>query len=262
MEYVTSTDGTEIAFDSGGSGPPVVLVHGTGSNHACWEGVRDILEDEYTIYAMDRRGRGASGDADEYHIEREFEDIATLVESIDEPVNLVGHSYGSLTSLGASTLVTDSLRRMVLYEPPLWTPNKNLAPEDALETMDRQIEEGDDEGVVETFFIDVAHSEDRLEYYRTLDTWKHRLDAAPTIAREVRGTSIYRPGAGDFEHVETPTRVMMGSETGGHLPAGTRAAYEFLPNGELLELGGLDHSAIYSAPGRFAEAAREFLQRE
>ena len=262
MEYVTSTDGTQIAYDSGGEGPPVVLVHGTGSNHACWDGVRELLENEFRVYAMDRRGRGESGDAGEYHIEREFEDIATLVESVGEPVNLVGHSYGSLTSLGASTLITDSLRRMVLYEPPLWTPNKNLAPEDALEKMDRLIEEGDDEGVVETFFIDVAHSEERLAYYRTLDSWDHRLDAAPTIAREVRGTNIYRPSAGDFEHVDTPARVMQGSETGGHLPAGTRAAYELLPNSELLELGGLDHSAIYSAPERFAEATIEFLQRE
>lgn len=258
MEYVTSPDGTRIAYERTGDGPPVVLVHGTGANHICWDGVRSRLEESYTVYEMDRRGRGESGDADDYHIEREFEDIAALVDAIDDDVNLVGHSYGALSSFGATT-VTDSLRRLVLYEPPLWTPDKNVAPEDALRKMDEQIVAGDDEGVIETFFVDIAKSPDRLEYYRTLDTWDMRLDAASTIAREVRGTNVYRPDAADVEDVTVPARVMMGSETGGHLPAGTRAAADMLPNSELLVLDGLDHSAIYAAPDQFADKVLEFL---
>lgn len=50
------------------------------------------LEERFTVYAVDRRGRGASGDAADYAIEREYEDVATVVDAIDEPVNLLGHS--------------------------------------------------------------------------------------------------------------------------------------------------------------------------
>jgi pimeloyl-ACP methyl ester carboxylesterase len=66
-----------------------------------------MLEQRFTVYAVDRRGRGQSGDSPVYSIEREYEDIAAVVESIREPVNLLGHSYGALCSLEAALRVTN-----------------------------------------------------------------------------------------------------------------------------------------------------------
>ncbi len=75
METITSKDGTMIAYQRSGTGPPLVLVHGTTADHTRWVPILPALEQHFTVYALDRRGRGGSGDAEQYVIEREFEDI-------------------------------------------------------------------------------------------------------------------------------------------------------------------------------------------
>src|SRR5262245_47232567 len=118
MTSVRSKDGTAVAYARSGHGPPLVLVHGTTADHTRWAPLLAALEQRFTVYALDRRGRGGSGDAAGYAIEREFEDVAALVDSIGEPVGLLGHSYGALLSLEAM-LRTSRVRKLVLYEPPI-----------------------------------------------------------------------------------------------------------------------------------------------
>jgi hypothetical protein len=77
METITSKDGTSIAYRRSGEGPPLVLVHGAAADHGRWRPVLPAFEERFTVYAIDRRGRGGSGDADGYAIEREFEDVAS-----------------------------------------------------------------------------------------------------------------------------------------------------------------------------------------
>lgn len=64
---------------------------------------------------MDRRGRGESGDGPAYSLDREAEDVAALVDSIGQPVNVLGHSYGALCAIKAA-LLTNNIRRLILYE--------------------------------------------------------------------------------------------------------------------------------------------------
>jgi pimeloyl-ACP methyl ester carboxylesterase len=82
MTRVESRDGTEIAVWTSGHGPPLVLVHGAVADHARWRPLLPHLEPHVTVHAMDRRGRGASGDAPGYAIEREFEDVAAVVRAV------------------------------------------------------------------------------------------------------------------------------------------------------------------------------------
>src|SRR5687768_6369257 len=117
---VISTDGTPIAYRRSGEGPALVLVHGTAADHTRWQSILPALEERFTVYAIDRRGRGGSGDAPTYAIEHEFEDVAAMVDAISGPVSLLGHSYGALCALEAA-LRTDNVRRLVLYEPPIPT---------------------------------------------------------------------------------------------------------------------------------------------
>ena len=78
MESLISADGTRIAYKRSGNGPPLVLVHGATSNHTRWAGILPELEDEFTVFAMERRGRGESGDAATYSIDREYEDVVAV----------------------------------------------------------------------------------------------------------------------------------------------------------------------------------------
>jgi pimeloyl-ACP methyl ester carboxylesterase len=95
METVTSRDGTPIAYERGGEGPPLVLVHGTTSDHSTWELVQPEQQEHFTVYAMDRQGRNESGGGGDsaYNIEREFEDVVAIIDSMDGPVDLLETSY-------------------------------------------------------------------------------------------------------------------------------------------------------------------------
>lgn len=116
MQTVISKDGTRIAFWRSGSGPPLLLVHGATADHTTtWRFVLPELEQHFAVYAMDRRARGSSGDTLPYDLQREAEDVVAVVESIGEPVNLLGHSYGGLCAIEAA-LLTENLRRLILYE--------------------------------------------------------------------------------------------------------------------------------------------------
>ncbi|MGH3995539.1 MAG: alpha/beta fold hydrolase, partial [Pseudonocardiaceae bacterium] len=92
LHKVRSKDGTSIAYEEVGAGPPLVLVHGSISDRTYWASVVPALTQRCTVLTVDRRGRGASGDAASYAIEREFEDVAAVVDAIEEPVHLLGHS--------------------------------------------------------------------------------------------------------------------------------------------------------------------------
>ena len=103
---VCSTDGVSIAVWAEGDGPAIVLVHGSIADHTTFESLVAVLGGEFTTYAMDRRGFGASGDAPGYTIERDFDDVAAVVDAIAEltggPVALWGHSYGANCAMGGS----------------------------------------------------------------------------------------------------------------------------------------------------------------
>src|SRR5690349_18162579 len=102
MLTARSKDGTSIAFTRSGSGPPLVLVHGTTADHTRWAPILPELETRFTVHAVDRRGRGGSGDGPRYALDREFDDIAAVVDAIGAPVMLLGHSYGAICSLEAA----------------------------------------------------------------------------------------------------------------------------------------------------------------
>ena len=116
QKTVTSLDGTPIAYWRSGEGQPLLLVHGTAADHGRWRPVLPVFEERFTVCAVDRRGRGASSDSDDYAIEREFEDVAAVVDSLGEPANLLGHSYGALCALEAA-LLSRNVRNLVLYDP-------------------------------------------------------------------------------------------------------------------------------------------------
>lgn len=107
---VDSRDGTPIAVYRTGdpAGRPVILVHGTTADHTTFRAIGPRLADAFDLYAIDRRGRGASGDTLPYSIGREFEDVAAVAGAVAEarrrPVDVLGHSYGGRTALGAALL--------------------------------------------------------------------------------------------------------------------------------------------------------------
>lgn len=178
METVTSADGTTIAFERTGSGPPLVLVHGTGLDHNFWDlsGVGPALAENYTVYAVDRRGRGGSGDADVYELEREIEDVVAVVESIDDPVTLLGHSYGGLCTLEAAERI-ETLQSLVLYEPFLPEEAAPMVLEELLGKIQPLLADGEKEQALITDLTAVGMPEEAIEELRSKPSWQELVDA-------------------------------------------------------------------------------------
>ena len=83
MNKVISKDGTPIAFDQSGEGPPIILVVGAFNDSSTGAPLAAQLSEHFTVFNYDRRGRGASGDRTPYAIEREIEDLAFLTKLAD-----------------------------------------------------------------------------------------------------------------------------------------------------------------------------------
>lgn len=255
--HVLSTDGIAIAYWRGGAGPPLVLVHGTTGNHLSFRFVQPLLEEHFTVYAIDRRGRGESGDTAEYAIEREFEDLATLVDSLGEPANLLGHSYGATCALGAAPLARN-LRKLVLYEPAPGIPS---VPTSSIERMEELIRRGERDQAMTIMFREVLEvSEEELEQFRASPTWPMRVAAAHTVPREFRAEEGYRPDPEQFRPVTAPALLVLGSESPVWAHQGTELARAVLPDARVTILPEQGHLAIMTAPELFTTEVVRFLQ--
>lgn len=261
-ETVTSADGTTIAYERMGSGPPLVLVYGNGDVHKFWDegGVRSAFADQYTVYAVERRGRGESGDGAEYELEREAEDVAAVVEAIDEPVTLLGHSGGALYSLEAA-LRTDNLRKLILYEPPIQVGDNELDIAEELVEMRTLVERGENEQALVLFGRDIAGlPPDEIDALRSAPVWQEMVDAAHTLPRELEAISEYGFDAARFANTTTPTLLLAGGESPPLYGDATRAVNEALPNSRIASFEGEQHMAMHTAPNRFVHEVVAFIE--
>lgn len=266
---VTSRDGTPIACWRSGSGPPLVLVHGTSGDHTRWPVVLGELERHYTVYAMDRRGRGGSGDTEPYALEREAEDIAAVVEALDGPVRLLGHSYGALCCLEAA-LHTSNLHRLALYEPPLTLEEggglvggigTSPALEAAYARIEALLQAGDRDVLLTTFLQRIAGIPPAdVEALRAHPSWEARKAAAHTIPRELRAAHGRRLDGARLRALRVPTLLLMG----GASPAWVRPAMDalaaVLPNSTVAVMPGQGHVAMNTGPELFLREVVGFLR--
>lgn len=258
MGTITSKDGTRIAYSRSGSGPPLVLVHGTTADRTRWSRLLPELEPHFTVYAMDRRGRGGSGDADDYSVEREFHDVAGVVEAVGEPVFLLGHSYGAICVLEAS-LLTGKVRRLILYEPPI-PLGEPVYPDGVPERIQERVDAGDFEGALEVFFRHVVRMPDReFEAYRSLPAWQVRIALAPTIPRElvIERSYTFRPDR--FAHFDVPTLLLLGGDSPPVFRRVTEMLGTTLPASRIAIMPGQQHVAMDTAPALFLGEVIGFL---
>jgi pimeloyl-ACP methyl ester carboxylesterase len=258
MQKVRSNDGTTIGYLKRGSGPPLLLVHGMTADHSRWSPISPRFEQHFTVYAMDRRGRGGSGDAPDYDIRREAEDVAAVVEAIGEPAFVLGHSGGALYSLEAA-LLTDQIRRLILYEPPI--PGvAPVIPADIPGRIQALIDRREPEAALELFFREIVRMpEHELKDYRQLAVWKTRISLAATIPRELMIGHTYRWRPEKFGSVEVPAMILLGGDSPAFARRAAEMVYAALPNSQLDVLFGQQHIAMDTDPELFVRKVRRFL---
>jgi pimeloyl-ACP methyl ester carboxylesterase len=262
---VVSPDGTPIAvFRSGRTdGPPVLLIHGTTADHTTFRTVGPMLGTTSDVYAMDRRGRGDSGDTLPYSIEREFEDVAAVAEALaadrGRPVDLIGHSYGGRTALGAA-IVSGGVRRIVCYEGAPAPPGESYHPAGIEDRLRERLDSGDRDGALALFFVEVVGmSPEALAAYRANPIWQRRAAAAGTILRELEAELDPAASLEALGGVPVPILQILGSDSLPVFHDATHALDTLLGDSRIVIVEGARHAAHHTHPETFVAAIRAFL---
>jgi pimeloyl-ACP methyl ester carboxylesterase len=255
----TSHDGTSIGLWTDGRGPSLVVVHGTGGDHTAWDRVVPLLSNEITIAAMDRRGRGASGDGATYALEREVEDVVAAVEVLPAPVYLYGHSFGG-TLAAEAALRTRRIRRLALYEGGPKPAGMRFIPDEFIAQLDALVGAGAPEQALETFMsTGAALTADELGALKGTEAWPKRVAAAHTIPRELRALNDYGSDLERFRAIEIPVLLIAGGETVPRRREMLERLSTVLPEAHLSILPGQGHAANTTAPELLAAALHDFL---
>lgn len=258
MHRITTPAGTIVSYDEYGGGPPLVLVHGAFSDHKTnWEFVSPLFEKQFTTYAIARRGRGETDATEGHSLEDEGRDVVALIQSIGEPVFLLGHSYGAYTALAAATVVPDRVRKLVLYEAA-WP---RVVGKEALARLDELAQAGDWEGFAVTFFRDtlLVPAED-LNALRATELWPPIVGDAKASQGDLRALSRYDFRPERFSELRVPVLLQIGTESPRDLYV-TDALAAVLPDVRVEELHGQAHEGMTTAPEMYAEAVSRFLLR-
>jgi pimeloyl-ACP methyl ester carboxylesterase len=214
------------------------------------------------VYAVDRRGRGLSGDSGSYALEREVEDVVAFVESLGEPAVLLGHSYGAILAIEAA-LHTNAIGALVLYEPPLPVGLEVYEPS-VVARLEALVAAGDLDAVLTTFMRDVPRvPEEHIATMRAQATWAGRVAAAHTIPRELKAVNTYQVDVRDrFAAVDTPTLLLIGGASPAFLQEPSRVLAETLADSEVAVFEGHMHSAMDTATDAFVEHVLDFAARK
>lgn len=221
-----------------------------------------MFEQRFTVYRMDRRGRGESGDGDDYSIEREFEDVSALVEAIGDPVLVVGHSYGAEVTLGA-LLLTPNIKKFVHYEGGI--PAVYPTPARHIDHIQALIDNGDREAALATLFRDIVGIDP--DEFRTVsgeEAWAARLRNVHTLPRELRAENDFDVTAIEdrLRKVDTPILLLLGGESPRGLVEPSERLAVILPTSRVENLAGEGHAAMFGSPGAFVEIVNRFFDEK
>jgi pimeloyl-ACP methyl ester carboxylesterase len=255
--HVDSEDGTRIAVWRSGSGPPVLLVHGSMSDHRRWR-ITEFLARHRTVYAMDRRGRGGSSDGPDWTPGREVEDVVAVIDALASatsgPVDVLGHSLGGYLSLRAAAR-TPHVRRLVLYEPAIV---ESAQPPELVARMQKAVDAGRYEDVADLMMREVLHMPgEEIAALRQQASWAARVASAPTLPREESVALVLEPG--EAAAVTAPTLVIRGGDSPEFLQDAVRNVAEAVPDARVVTLAGHQHVADQTDPEMFASVVLDFL---
>jgi pimeloyl-ACP methyl ester carboxylesterase len=248
MNTVTSGDGTTLAFDRSGDGPPLVLVGGALSDRSAAGSLAEALAPRFTVFAYDRRGRGDSGDTAPYAVEREIEDLEALVAEAGGSAFVFGHSSGAALALECTARGLP-VTRLALYEPPFIVDDGHEPlPGDYVERLTELAASGRRGDAVEYFLTTgPGVPPEVVAGMRNEPFWPGMEKIAHTLAYDgaVMGDTMSgRPLPADrWASVTVPTLVMDGDQSPAWARNSVASLADVLPNAERRSLEGQDHGA-------------------
>lgn len=248
MSILHSKDGTAIAYEKKGKGLPLILVDGalctrkSGPNGP----LAELMQQHFTVYFYDRRGRGESGDAKQYRIEREIEDISALIEVAGGSAYVYGISSGAALALEAANQLS-SIKKLAIYEAPFIVDHSRAPiPSDYMEQLQGLLATDRHGAAVKHFMRKgVGLPAAIVAMMPLMPAWKHLKAAARTLPYDTLLTLDYQRGkamtSNPWPSVTIPTLVAVGGKSPGWTRNAMQSLANVLPNAKLQTLEGQTH---------------------
>ena len=240
-QRVRSSDGTEIAYETHGGGPPLILIDPALQyrGFSRLSGLVEPLSAEFTVYTYDRRGRGESGDTPPYAPEREVEDLAALIEIAGGDARLYGFSSGALLAMHAAAAGL-GVRRLALLEPPIQEDADPDRPNPLTSELAELIAAGRNGDAVEHFNRSIGVPEEMVAGLRQSLDWRKLEAVAPTLVYDCTISDATTTAV--LRSVEAPAFVLDSSGSSDDLSGWAASVAAKLPNAEHRSLAGEWHT--------------------
>ena len=251
-----------LAVWASGTGRPVLLVHGTTSDHSTFDELVPHLDGQRRVYRYDRRGRGGSGDgpSGQYRIELEYADAAAVARHVldteGEAPDVISHSFGAYVALGAAGRRAP-VRALVAYSPGFGAGY----PPGALDGIEAAIAGSDPDAALRLVFSEVIGMPAAdIQVLADSKVWQVRVAAAWSVVRECRADEAFGRVSGPLlAGISQPVLVLDGER---NVPAKRELAAALatmIPDAVLDDLKAEGHAAHHTSPAALTERCLRFF---
>jgi pimeloyl-ACP methyl ester carboxylesterase len=257
MHTTTSADGTRIAYDRYGEGPPIVMVVGAFNTRSTSEPLSVALQDRFTVFNVDRRGRGDSGDTLPYAVEREIEDLDAVIAEAGGSAAVFGFSSGATLALKAAAHGS-GITKLALYDAPFAVDDSHPGlPADFVDQLAELIAVGRRGEAVELYQRDAIRIPDDIVVQMRDAPFRPALEAvAHTLVYEATLVGDLGFPTDLVASVAVPTLVIDGELSPPLMHGAADALVETLPDARRRTLAGQGHDLV---PEAIVPVLEEFL---
>ena len=259
-QVVVSRDGTRISYEVAGEGPTIILVDGA----FCWREfgpmrkLAAVLARDFRVVSYDRRARGASSDTRPYAVEREIEDLETLILNNGGRASLYGVSSGAALAMAAAAELL-TVDRLMLYEPPFMVgPHARVVPANHNAELSRMIAEDRRGEAVKYYMCDIIGMPRLMGFvFQFTPMWKKLKAVAPSLPYDSAVMGDFALPLTRAARIKAPTLVLNGTKTWPVLRDAARVTAEAIHGARHQSLEGQTHNVAVPA---IAPVLRDFLK--
>ena len=266
--HITTTDGATIGGNVQGDGPPLVYLHGMlGDGDLDWTPLVGYLEDQFACHLPSQRGRGLSGDHPDLSYGRQVDDLLAYIDSVGEPIGLVGWSGGAWPALDAAAQ-SDSVVALAAVEPEsigLAGEQEQAAFAAAVERAGELVSAGDLTAAIRPLADFVLNDKEiaALDDAGYLEAAARYIPNLLSYLQQLMEYMAHGGTIGDdptvLGSISAPVLVVQGSETKPLAIASARHVADNVPNARVEEIPGAGHAVPLTHPEALAEALAEFF---
>ncbi len=243
MKTTRSKDGTTLAYDVYGSGPPLIYITGA----SCFRSFMPIVQDakafakEFTVYNYDRRGRGDSTDTQPYAVEREVEDIEAMIDAAGGKANLYGHSSGAVLALEATLRLASKIDKVVIYDASyVHDETEKVQYGELAAQVHALLRDGKNAQAMTTFLGGIGMPKFFVYGMRFMPGWKKMVALAPTLAYDIALTRDLPP-VERMSRIDLPVQILIGEKNPPTIHDVARQLTNAIPGATFQALPGQDH---------------------